>query len=131
MRAIQVINPKCNVPNFGSLEMSNFDIYVMHFVVTGFFGDPKFGTLHSGLLPCIAVTDYTWLILVIDCNNEVCSHSNNAVSRAFWKKKGRSLQTDVTLRVIYIFGNWFHLLELDSTFSEVNRHTSAQWNVKH
>ena len=59
MRAIQRSNPKCNVPNFGPLEMSNFDIYVMHFVVTGFFGDPKFGTLHLGLLPYIAVTHHT------------------------------------------------------------------------
>ena len=29
--------------------MCNFDIYVMHFVFTGFFRDPKFGTLHLGL----------------------------------------------------------------------------------
>ena len=39
--------------------MPNFDIYVMHFVVTGFLGDPKFGTLHVGLLPCIALSDYS------------------------------------------------------------------------
>ena len=39
--------------------MSNFNIYVMYLVVTGFFGDPKFGTLHLGLLPCIALTDYS------------------------------------------------------------------------
>ena len=55
--AVQGGNPKCTIPNFGSLEMSNFAIYVMYFVVTGFFEDPKFGTLHLGLLPCIAVTD--------------------------------------------------------------------------
>ena len=52
MRAIQCANPKCNVPNFVSLKMS--DIYAMHFVVTDFFGDPQFGTLH-----CIALTDYS------------------------------------------------------------------------
>ena len=59
MRAIQGSNPKCNIPNFGSLEMPNFAIYVMYFVVIGFFEDPKFETLHLGLLPCIAVTDYS------------------------------------------------------------------------
>ena len=26
--------------------MSNFNIYVMHFVFIDFFGDPKFGRLH-------------------------------------------------------------------------------------
>ena len=46
MKVIQCGNPKGNVPNFGSLKMFNFDINVMHFVVTGFFGDRIFGTLH-------------------------------------------------------------------------------------
>ena len=46
MRAIQCDNSKCKVPNSGLLKMSNFDIYVIHFVVTDFFGDPQFGTLH-------------------------------------------------------------------------------------
>ena len=53
--------------------------------------------------------------MVINCNNEVCSPSNNNVSRAFWKKKGRSLQKDVTLRVIYSY--LFHVLSsIDSAW---------------
>ena len=46
MRAIQCDNPKCDALNFGSLKMSNFDIYVMHFVVTGFSSPPTLGYIH-------------------------------------------------------------------------------------
>ena len=77
----------------------------MYLVVTGFFGDPKFGTLHLGLLPCIALTDYSWLIVVINCNNEVCSHSNNNVSREFWKKKVLPRQKISCCGVIYNYVN--------------------------
>ena len=104
MRAIQCGNPNCNVPNYGSLKMSNIDMCVMHFVVTGFFGDPKFGTLHLGLLPCIAVTDYSWLIVVINCNNEVCSHSNN-MSRGHSGKRKFFSDNDTSR------WEWFALLD--------------------
>ena len=77
-------NPKCNVPNFVILEMCDFDIYVTNFAFREFFEDPKFGTLHLGLWHFFALTHYTWLILVINCNNEVCAPLNNTVSKAFW-----------------------------------------------
>ena len=55
---------------------------------TAIFGDPKFGVIHFGLSHCIAFPAYTWLNLVINCcTNEVCSCSNNNVSRAFWQQK--------------------------------------------
>ena len=47
----------------------------------------NFGSIHVGSPYHIAVACYTWLILVINCNNEVCSCSNNTVSKAFWQKK--------------------------------------------
>ena len=75
----------------------------MYFVVTGFFEDRKFGTLHLGLLPCIAVTDYSWLIMVNNCNNEVCSPSNNNVLEGILEKersvttKGSHAESDLLL----------------------------------
>ena len=80
--------------------MSNFNICVVDLGFTAILGDPKFGAIHVGSPNCVALVAYTWLTLVINCNNEVCSPSNNAVSRAFWQKKVWSLQKDVTLRVI-------------------------------
>ena len=99
---IPCCNLICIAPNFGSPEMCNFDLYVVDLGFTAILGDPKFGAVHMRVQHCIALTAYTWLILVINCNNEVCSHSNNAVSREFWRKKVLSLQRNVTLRVISI-----------------------------
>ena len=90
----------CIALDFGSLKMSNFDIYVKLSAFTAFLGDPKFRISHFGLLHCIALADYTWLIMVINCNNEVCSPSNNNVSRAFSKKKVLPRQWYFPLRVI-------------------------------
>ena len=49
----------------------------------------------------IALSCYTWLILVINCNNEVCSCSNNTVSKAFWQKKVLPKQRISCCGVIY------------------------------
>ena len=51
------------------------------------FGWPKIWGNPCWSPPCIALACYPWLILVINCNNEVCSSSNNTVSKAFWQKK--------------------------------------------
>ena len=67
--------------------MSNFAICVVHLGIGAILGDPKFGAIHLGSPHCIALAAYTWLTLVINCNNEVCSPSNNAVRMAFWQKK--------------------------------------------
>ena len=58
-RAIQCGNPTCNAPNFGSPEMSNFDICVVDLGFTVILDDPKFGAIHVGLSHCIALTAYT------------------------------------------------------------------------
>ena len=51
----------------------------------------------------MAVTGYTWLTLVINCNNEVCSPSNNTVSKAFWWKKVLPEQKISYCEGIYIY----------------------------
>ena len=75
MFSLQRDNPTCIPPKCGSLKMSNFDLYLM---ISGF------GAIHVGLSHCIALTGYSWLTLVINSNNEVCSPLNNNVSKAFW-----------------------------------------------
>ena len=72
--------------------MFNFDTCVVHLGFTAILGDPKFGAMYVGSPHCIALAAYTWLTLVINCNNEVCSPSNDAILRAFWQKKVQSLQ---------------------------------------
>ena len=72
--------------------MCKFYMCALDLGFTGILGDPKFGAIHMRVQHCIALTAYTWLTLVINCNNEVCSHSNNTVSREFFQKKVRSLQ---------------------------------------
>ena len=84
MFSLQWDNPTCIPPKCGSLKMSNFDLYVMISGFRGILGDPKFGAIHVGLSYCIALAGYSWLTLVINSNNEVCSPSNNNVSKAFW-----------------------------------------------
>ena len=44
------------------------------------FRNPKFWAIHLGSPHSIALACYPWLILVINCDNEVCSCSNNTVS---------------------------------------------------
>ena len=73
--------------NFGFLEMSNFDIYVVESAFGAILGDPKFGSFHVGSPHLMAVTGHSWLTLVGNSNNEVCSPANNTVSKAFWQKK--------------------------------------------
>ena len=67
--------------------MSNFDIYVVLSAFGAILGDPKFGSFHVGSPHHLAVTGYNELTLVINCMNELCSSSNNTVSKAFWRKK--------------------------------------------
>ena len=92
MTAIWCGDPTWIAQNFGFLKMSNFDICVVHLGFGAILGDPKFGPFHVGSPHHMAVTGYTWLTLVINCNNEVCSPSNNTVSKAFWRKKVLSEQ---------------------------------------
>ena len=73
--AIWCGDPTWNAKNFGFLKMSNFDICVVHLGFRAILGDPKFGPFHVGSPHHIAVTGYTWLTLVMNCNNEVCSPS--------------------------------------------------------
>ena len=72
--------------NLGFLKMSNFDIYVV-LLAFGAILWPKFGSFHVGSPHHLAVTGYNELTLVVNCMNELCSSSNNTVSKAFWRKK--------------------------------------------
>ena len=106
MKTIQGSNPKCNVPKYGSLEMSNFyicDAFCCHMI----FGDPKFGRLHLGLPPCIALIHYTWLILVINCNNEVYPTCSTMLSRGHSGKRKFSQVNDTSR------WEWFTIFEID------------------
>ena len=80
-------DPTWMAQNFGFLKMSNFDIYVVHSTFGAILGDPKFGSFHVGSPHLMAVTGHSWLTLVVNCKNELCSPSNNTVSKAFWQKK--------------------------------------------
>ena len=51
------------------------------------FGRPKIWVFPCGSPHLMAVTGHSWLTLVGNSNNEVCSPSNNTVSKAFWQKK--------------------------------------------
>ena len=73
--------------NLGFLKVSNFDIYVVHLAFGAILGDSKFGSFHVGSSHLMAVTCHSWPTLVGNSNNEVCSPSNNTVSKAFWQKK--------------------------------------------
>ena len=79
--------PNMDCPKFWIFKMCNFDISVVHLSFWAILGDPKFGSFHIGSPHHVAVTGYTWLIVVINSNNELCSRSNNTVSKAFWQKK--------------------------------------------
>ena len=80
-------DPRWKDQNFGFLEMSNFDKYVVESAFGSILVDPKFGSFHVGSPHLMAVTGQSWLTLVGNSNNEVCSPSNNTVSKAFWQKK--------------------------------------------
>ena len=86
MTAIWCGDPTWIAPNFELLKMCNFNIYVVHLGFGAILGDPKFGSFHVESPHLMAVTGYTWLIVVINSNNELCSRSNNTVSKAFWWK---------------------------------------------
>ena len=101
MTAIWCGDPTWIAPNFGFLKMCNFYISVVHLGFGAILGDPKFGSIHVGSPHHVAVTGYTWLIVVINCNNEVCSCSNNTVSKAFWQKKVLPEQRISCCGVIY------------------------------
>ena len=86
-------------PNFGLLKMCNFDISVVYLGFGAIWVNPCF---HVGWPHHMAVTGYTWLIVVINCNNEVCSCSNNTVWKAFWQKKVLPEQRISCCGVIYL-----------------------------
>ena len=65
------------------------------------FGWPKIWRNPCWSPQCIALACYPWLILVINCDNEVCSHSNNTVSKAFWQNKVLPKQRISCCGVIY------------------------------
>ena len=65
------------------------------------FGWPKIWGNPCWSPSCIALACYSWLILVINCNNEVCSYSNNTVLKAFWQKKVLPKQRISCCGVIY------------------------------
>ena len=87
MTAMRCGDPRWKDQNFGFLEMSNFDIYVVESAFGSILVDPKFGSFHVGSPHLMAVTGHSWLTLVGNSNNEVCSPSNNTVLKAFWQKK--------------------------------------------
>ena len=108
-RAIQCDNPTCIAPNCGSLKMFNFNSYVMIIGFSGILGDSKFGAFHVELSHCIALASYSWQTLVINSNNEVCSHSNNNVSKVFWNYQ-LLLGREILNQKVTKFSHSFHLL---------------------
>ena len=68
------------------------------------FGWPKIWANPCLSPHSIALACYPWLILVINCENEVCSCSNNTVSKAFWWKKVLLEQKISCCGVIYRSG---------------------------
>ena len=112
MTAIWCGDPTLIAQNFGFLKKCNFDISVVHLGFGAILGDPKFGSIHVGSPHHMVVTGYTWLIVVINYNNEVCSCSNNTVSKAFWQKKVLPEQRISRCGVIYswIFDHTWHVL---------------------
>ena len=83
-------------------KMSNFDIYVVHSAFGAILGDPKFGSFHVGSPHLMAVTGHSWLTLVVNCKNELCSPSNNTISKAFWQKRVLQEQKISCCEGIYI-----------------------------
>ena len=71
----------------------------------------------------ITEIDCIWLHVVNNSNNKVCSDSNNAVSREFWKKKVLPRQRISCCEVIYMVisfpkiwnKNWFLFAILNDT----------------
>ena len=100
--------------NLGFLKMSNFDIYVVHLAFGAILGDSKFGSFHVGSPHHMAVTGYTRLTLVINCMNELCSSSNNTVSKAFWRKKVLPEQ-----RISYCEGIYSWITTTNSQHSQI------------
>ena len=96
-------DPTWMAQNFGFLEMSNFDIYAVESAFGAILGDPKFGSFHVGSPHLMAVTGHSWLTLVGNSNNEVCSPSNNTVSKAFWQKKVLPQQRISYCEGIYLY----------------------------
>ena len=103
MTAMRCGDPRWKDQNFGFLEMSNFDIYVVESAFGSILVDPKFGSFHVGSPHLMAVTGQSWLTLVGNSNNEVCSPSNNTVSKAFWQKKVLPEQRISYCEGIYIY----------------------------
>ena len=116
MTAIWCGDPTWIAQNFGFLKMSNFDICVVHLGFGAILGDPKFEPFHVGSPHHVAVTGYTWLIVVINSNNELCSRSNNTVSKAFWQKKVLQEQKISCCEGIYIVLLFMGRLQLHSTW---------------
>ena len=57
--AMRCGDPTWKDPNFGFLEMSNFDIYVVESAFGAILGDPKFGSFHVGSPHLMAVTGHS------------------------------------------------------------------------
>ena len=109
-------DPRWKDQNFGFLEMSNFDIYVVESAFGSILVDPKFGSFHVGSPHLMAVTGQSWLTLVGNSNNEVCSPSNNTVSKAFWQKKVLPEQRISYCEGIYLERNINFCILIDGFF---------------
>ena len=59
MTAIRCGDPTWMAQNFGFLEMSNFNIYVVESAFGAILGDPKFGPFHVGSPHLMAVTGHS------------------------------------------------------------------------
>ena len=57
--AMRCGDPRWKDPNFGFLEMFNFDIYVVESAFGAILGDPKFGSFHVGSPHLMAVTGHS------------------------------------------------------------------------
>ena len=57
--AMRCGDPTWMAQNFGFLEMSNFDIYVVESAFGAILGDPKFGSFHVGSPHLMAVTGHS------------------------------------------------------------------------
>ena len=93
--------PKMDCPKFWISKNVQFRHMCGAFRFWSNFGWPKIWANPCWSPHSIALACYPWLILVINCDNEVCSCSNNTVSKAFWQKKVLPEQKISCCGVIY------------------------------
>ena len=89
-------DPRWMAKNFGFLEMSNFNIYVCFWNI---FGIPNIWVIPCWVTTLEAVTGHSWLTLVGNSNNELCS----PLLKAFWQKKVLPEQRISYCEGIYIY----------------------------